>query len=150
MATYRGGSERRLHHIEGLTRAEAMHWLAHSAPGRSFALGRSEPLGDLADLLVEASNKRNEDNTLEASSINKREANMREFDVYQFAKRVCDDNVSALNEHQLTELIKDRAAKERRPGESSAAAFCRIYEDDSGLPLRKAIQVAKGVAHPHV
>jgi hypothetical protein len=155
-ATYRGGSGSRLHHIEGLTRSEAIHWLAHDPSGRALALarGRSESLGDLADLLVEASLRPTEvetrKDTLEASSINKEDNHMREFDVYQFAKGVADAGVSVLSEHQLTELIKDRAAKERRPGESSAAAFCRIYEDDSGLALRKAIQVAKGLPHPHV
>ena len=54
-ATYRGGSGRRLHHIENLTREEALHWLAHDPHGRSFARERGEPLSVLADLLVEAS-----------------------------------------------------------------------------------------------
>ena len=52
---YRGGSGRRLHHIENLTREEALHWLAHDAHGRSFARERGSPFDDLADHLVEAS-----------------------------------------------------------------------------------------------
>jgi hypothetical protein len=57
-----------------------------------------------------------------------------------------------LKRQRDAELIKDRAAKERMPGESSAAAFCRLYEapDNDGLALRKAVQISKGIGHPHV
>jgi hypothetical protein len=135
-ATYRGGSGHRLHHIENLTREEALHWLAHDPHGRSFARERSEPLDVLADHPVE----------------NKEESMDKHFDVVRFAKRVVDDGVSAVSEEQATELIKQYANANRLPNEKPAAAFARIYssDDDVGLNFRKMVQIAKGIAHPHV
>jgi hypothetical protein len=55
---YRDGTGGRLHELEDLTRAEAIHWLMHDRHGRAFARERGEKLGDLADLLVAASRNR--------------------------------------------------------------------------------------------
>jgi hypothetical protein len=144
-ATYRGGSGSRLHHIENLTREEAMHWLAYDPNGRSFARERGEPLDTLADHLVEASGM-NVNNHHKEKSMNK------QFDVVSFAKRVADDGLSVVSEAQATELIKQYCDANRLPGEKSSAAFARVFSgnDDVGLNFRKMVQIAKGIAHPHV
>jgi hypothetical protein len=57
--TYRGRSGRKLHEIEGLTRSEALHWLAHHPKGAALMQATDTPIDELADLLVEASQTRN-------------------------------------------------------------------------------------------
>jgi hypothetical protein len=132
------------------TRAEALHALLFTPDGR--ALMRDTPnatIDELASHLLEASGA--------APPINKsednRRKNMREhFDVVSFAKRVVDDGIAAVSEMQATELIKQYSDANRLPGEKPAAAFARIYsgDDDIGLNFRKMVQIAKGIAHPHV
>jgi hypothetical protein len=74
------------------------------------------------------------------------------FDAVTFAKRVAKDGVSAISEAEATDLIKTYANAHRLAGENASAAFARIYtgNDDVGLSFRKMVQMAKGIAHPHV
>jgi hypothetical protein len=132
-------------HHELRDMADAKHALLHSPDGRAMA--RDFPNASIDELAA---------HLLEASSAvtNKREDHhMREhFDVVSFAKRVVDDGVSAVSEAQATALIKQYSDAHRLPGEKSSVAFSRIYgaDDDVGLNFRKMIQIAKGIAHPHV
>jgi hypothetical protein len=56
-----------------------------------------------------------------------------------------DPTIIVPSEAELTEHIMKYAGAHRLPGESQAAAFNRIFnaQDDEGLALRKAVQVAK-------
>jgi hypothetical protein len=142
-ATYRGGSGRRLHHIEGLTREEALHFLMHDAHGRSFARERGEPLDVLADHLVEAS-KRPSENAVTNKRNSNEAINMSDH-LVEVCKSVVSGDVEPPSEHELVAEIKKLANASRRPGETSAAAFTRLYtsQDDDGLVLRKAVQLCK-------
>jgi hypothetical protein len=153
MATIRGYQAHWIRNIQNLTRPEIKYFLLHDAHGREMLRDTGADIEVLTDHLVEASNKRNEDNTLDASSINKREADMREhFDIVTFSKRIVADGESAISEAQATSLIKQYSDANRKPGEKSSVAFARIFggDDDIGLNFRKMVQIAKGIAHPHV
>jgi hypothetical protein len=123
---YRGGSGSRLHHIARLTRAEALHWLAHDRTGMAFARGRSEPLDVLADHLVEASlrpaEKRNE------------ETNMNNI----------VKALSRVGEAEYTRIVADYA-KTIHPELSRERAFIKVFEADDaeGRAIRRAWQIAK-------
>ena len=73
-------------------------------------------------------------------------------DLIEVCKRVVVGDVDPPTEHELTAEIQKLANKHRQPGETAVAAFNRIYNapDDDGLVLRKAVQIAKGIAHPFV
>jgi hypothetical protein len=123
-ATYRGGSGRRLHHIENLTREEALHWLAHDPHGRSFARERGEPISDLADLLVEASMRPTE----------KREA----------PKMDMTKTLREVGEAGFTRMI-EKYAKTVHPTLTKEQAFTKVFlaDDDEGRAIRRTHQIAK-------
>jgi hypothetical protein len=123
-ATYRGGSGRRLHHIENLTREEALHWLAHDPHGRSFARERGEPISDLADLLVEASMRPTE----------KREA----------PKMDMTKPLREVGEAGFTRMI-EKYSKTVHPTLTKEQAFTKVFlaDDDEGRAIRHAWQIAK-------
>jgi hypothetical protein len=56
-----------------------------------------------------------------------------------------DPTIIGPSERELFEHIQKYASDHRRPGESAASAFNRVFnaQDDDGLALRKAVQVAK-------
>ena len=127
-ATYRGGSGRRLHHIENLTRAEALHWLAHDPHGRSFARERGEPLDVLADHLVAASQRPTE----------KREA----------PKMDMTKTLRAVGEAGFTRMI-EKYAKTVHPTLTKEQAFTKVFtaDDDEGAAIRRAWMISKqGIA----
>jgi hypothetical protein len=135
MPKYRGGSGNRLHQIRGLTREEAAHWIVHDRHGRAWARERSEPLDVLVDHLVEAS-------AGAADGANKRvdkEAQMSSTDTIL-------KNAAALGEHGVFQIIQKHADAVRRPGESSAQAFTRVFTEQTneGEALRMIYQHAKG------
>jgi hypothetical protein len=118
---YRGG---RLRDAEGLTRAEALHFLVHHPHGMAFARGRSEPLDVLADCLVEASNrnKRNE------------ETNMNNI----------VKALSRVGEAEYVAMVT-RYAKTIHPELSRERAFTKVFEADDaeGRAIRRAWLIAK-------
>jgi hypothetical protein len=81
------------------------------------------------------------------------EANMADHFV-EVCKRLGDGDPTIIvpSETELFGHIQKYASDHRLSGESPAAAFARIFSasDDTGLALRKAVQVAKGHPHPHV
>ena len=116
--------------------ADAKHALLHTPDGR--ALMRDVPgasIDELAQHLLEAS-----------SSINKRdqETNMSD-NLIEVCKGVVSGDVTPPSEHELTAEIQKLANATRKTGETSAAAFERLYnaQDDDGLALRKAVQICK-------
>ena len=125
-ASYRGGSGRRLHHIENLTREEALHWLAHDAHGRSFARERGEPLDVLADHLVEASLRPTE---------KRKDTNMQNM----------DKTLREVGEAGFTKMV-EKYAKTVHPTLTKEQAFCKVFLDDSdeGRAIRRAWQISKG------
>jgi hypothetical protein len=127
--------------------ADAKHALLFTPDGRSLL--RDAPtaasIDELASHLLEASGA--------VPPINKNEDQMREHvDVVSFAKRVVADGESVVSEAQPTELIKQYSDANKLPGEKSSVAFARIFggDDAIGLNFRKMVQIAKGIAHPHV
>jgi hypothetical protein len=166
-ARYRGASSGRLHMIENLTPAEAKHWLLHSAPGRMLLRDTGgADIDELAAHVCEASRRpaetpkgpRMDDVPLPDGSNNRNKRNNREeaLNVSDHLVEVCKSVVSGEvlppTEHELVQEIKKLANSKRLPNETSAAAFNRLFtaQDDDGLALRKAVQIAKGHPHPHV
>jgi hypothetical protein len=115
----------------------------HDAHGRSFARERGEPLDVLADHLVEAS-KRPSENAVTNKRNSNEAINMSDH-LVEVCKSVVSGDVEPPSEHELVAEIKKLANASRRPGETSAAAFTRLYtsQDDDGLVLRKAVQLCK-------
>jgi len=58
---------------------------------------------------------------------------------------------SVFSEHDLTKSINDFAAQDRRPGESAAQSFTRIYcaDDDNGRLFRQAMKIVQGSPPKH-
>ena len=127
-ASYRGGSGRRLHHISGLTREEALHWLAHDPHGRSFARERGEPLDVLADHLVEASQRPTE---------------KREEPKMDSTTRMLK-NVRSMGEHEFTRIVGDYA-KRLYPELTRERAFVKVFTapDAEGQAIRHFWQISK-------
>jgi hypothetical protein len=125
-ATYRGGSGRRFHHVENLTREEALHWLAHDPHGRSFARERGEPTSDLADLLVEASLRPTE---------KRKDTNMQNM----------DKTLREVGEHGFTKMV-EKYAKTVHPTLTREQAFTKVFteDNDEGRAIRRAWQISKG------
>jgi hypothetical protein len=124
-ATYRGGSGRRLHHIENLTREEALHWLAHDPHGRALARERGEPLDTLADHLVEASKRPTE---------KRKDTNMQNM----------NKTLRAVGEAGFTRMI-EKYAKTVHPTLTKEQAFCKVFlaDDAEGAAIRRAWLVSK-------
>jgi hypothetical protein len=101
---------------------------------------RGEPLDALAGHLVEASTNR-------AANKRNSEANMAADHFIAVCEQLGDGDPGIIvsSEHELTAHIQKYASDQRRPGESPAAAFNRVFnaQDDEGLALRKAVRVAK-------
>jgi hypothetical protein len=76
------------------------------------------------------------------------EADMATDRLVEVCKSINVGDVTPPSEHELVSEIQKLANNKRLPGETSAAAFRRIYEaqDDDGLTLRKAVQVCKRAA----
>ena len=123
-ATYRGGTGRHLHHVENLTREEALHWLAHDPHGRSLARERGEPISDLADLLVEASMRPTE----------KREA----------PKMDMTKTLREVGEAGFTQMI-EKYAKTVHPTLTKEQAFTKVFTE---LTTTKAVRSAARTRSP--
>jgi hypothetical protein len=124
--TYRGRSGRKLDQIEGLTRSEALHWLAHHPKGAALMQATDTPISELADLLVEASNR----------ATNKRE---------EAPKMNINKTLREVGEHNFTRMIEKYAATVRQPNETKEQAFVRVFtaDDEEGQALRKCWRISK-------
>jgi hypothetical protein len=82
----------------------------------------------------------------DASSTQKKATDMAEHFV-EVCKRLGDGDPTIIvpSEHELTAHIMKFASDHRQPGESQAAAFNRVYNEQSpdGLALRRAIAATK-------
>jgi hypothetical protein len=164
---YRGGGPIPDRSGGNLDRAEATHWLLHSAQGAALVQRTGLPVDQLADLLVEAASRFDPDNTDPAEvsaaaeqlideavadeedddTTNKKATNMtKEIHITEVCKAIGSGVVDPPTEHALASAIKKQAAASRLPNESAAAAFSRIVCDpsDDGVALRKALQLARG------
>jgi hypothetical protein len=142
-AQYRGGTGSRLHMIQNLSREEAKHFLLHDRHGRQLQRDfPNVPFDELAGYVCEASRR----------PMEKHEVPPMSDHLIEVCKRVVLGDVDPPSEHELVAQIEKLATARRQPGETSAAAFVRLYEaqDADGLVLRKAVQIAKGIAHPFV
>jgi hypothetical protein len=130
---YRG--ESRLHAVEGLTHAEALHWLLHHPQGQALAASSDESLDTLADLLCEASTKANGE-----APLRHKHNEVSKMNVQNFTKAV-----AALGEHGFTKIIQNYADTVRQPNESAAQAFTRVFteETEQGRAIRKFWAIAK-------
>ena len=120
---YRGG---RLRDAEGLTRSEALHWLAHHPTGAALMQATDTPVSELADLLVEASYR------------NKHEASKMDS-----TTRI-EKNLRAMGEHEYVRIVGDYA-KRLYPDLSRERAFAKVFEapDAEGAAIRKCWQLSK-------
>ena len=96
------------------------------------------------DHLVEAS-KRPSENAVTNKRSNSNEAINMSDHLVEVCKSVVSGDVEPPSEHELVAEIKKLANAPTKPGETSAAAFTRLYtsQDDDGLVLRKAVQLCK-------
>ena len=146
-AMYRDGTVtgRHLHRVQNLSRPEVKHFLLHDSAGRALRRDFSDvPFDELVDHVVEASKRPTEKR--ENAVTNKRnEANNMSDHLVEVCKSVVSGDVEPPSEHELVAEIKKLANANRKPGETSAAAFTRLFcaQDDDGLVLRKAVQLAK-------
>ena len=146
-AMYRDGTVtgRHLHRVQNLSRPEVKHFLLHNSAGRALRRDFSDvPFDELVDHVVEASKRPTEKR--ENAVTNKRnEANNMSDHLVEVCKSVVSGDVEPPSEHELVAEIKKLANANRKPGETSAAAFTRLFcaQDDDGLVLRKAVQLAK-------
>lgn len=146
-AMYRDGTVtgRHLHRVQNLSRPEVKHFLLHDSAGRALRRDFSDvPFDELVDHVVEASKRPTEKR--ENAVTNKRnEANNMSDHLVEVCKSVVSGDVEPPSEHELVAEIKKLANANRKPGETSAAAFTRLYtsQDDDGLVLRKAVQLCK-------
>jgi hypothetical protein len=144
---YRDGTVtgRHLHRVQNLSRPEVKHFLLHDSAGRALRRDFSDvPFDELVDHVVEASKRPTEKR--ENAVTNKRnEANNMSDHLVEVCKSVVSGDVEPPSEHELVAEIKKLANANRKPGETSAAAFTRLFcaQDDDGLVLRKAVQLAK-------
>jgi hypothetical protein len=133
MATYRGDVQGHwLRNLPNLSREEAKHFLLHDAHGRTLLRDTGADIDSLADHLVEASNKRaiNKSNEVPKMDINKMNATLRE-----------------VGEHGFSAMVQKYADSVRRPNETQAQAFNRVFsaDDAEGLAIRKCWRISKGV-----
>ena len=143
-AMYRDGAVtgRHLHRVQNLSRPEVKHFLLHDSAGRALRRDFPNiPFDELVDHVVEASTR----TETVTNKRNSNEANNMSDHLVEVCKSVVSGDVDPPTEHQLTREIQKLANAKKLPGESSAAAFTRLYtaQDDDGLVLRKAVQLAK-------
>jgi hypothetical protein len=125
---YRGQRGRHLYRIEGLTRAEAKHWLMHDAHGRTLLRESGTDIDTLADHLVEASNKH---------AVEKREDKMDSV----------DHTIKALKAMSEAEFvtITTKMARGVYPNMTGPQAFAKLFTDDSdeGRGVRAAHRIVQ-------
>jgi hypothetical protein len=111
-----------------LTKQQAAHHLLHTAEGRAlFNHINKKETTTMPDTL---------------------EKILKDFggDLTRICKNIVEaGDTSGVTEKQLTKLATCEALKSQRAGESEAQAFSRYFQSDEALPLRKAIQIAKGM-----
>jgi hypothetical protein len=111
-ARYRGSSGRRPHHISGLSREEAKHFLLHDPHGRALQRDFPNiPFDELADHLCEASLRPSEKR--EAPEMDKTERMLK--------------NVRSMGESEYVRLVTDYARKQY-PTLTKEQAFCKVFE----------------------
>jgi hypothetical protein len=71
----------------------------------------------------------------------------RDGGIVGLCKRICKQGPGDISENELTQLITE-AAMAQYPDASPAAAFTKAYSSPQGEPLRRAIQIAKGMLEP--
>jgi hypothetical protein len=112
-----------------LTKQDAVHWLIHTPHGRA---------------LVAHLSKRKDSTPMTAPTY---QSILKDFGgLESICKRITTINdASGVSEHQLYELAEVEAQKTRKSNETPAQAFSRFYQSEEAAPLRKAIQIAKGM-----
>jgi hypothetical protein len=116
------------------TRAEALRGLLFTPDGHALMRARPDTdISTLAEHLVES-----------ASAVTtKRNNEVTNMDLIEVCKSVNDGTVEPPTEGELYAEIQKLANASRKPGETSAVAFDRLYsaQDDAGLTLRKAVRI---------
>ncbi len=132
---YRGASGR-LRDAEQLTRSEALHWLAHHPRGAALMLRMSNtPVGEIADMLVEASQRTATYKQREATKMGSTAKVLR--------------NLKSMGEAEFVRITTD-VAKKQFPELTRERAFSKLFtaDDSEGRALRAAWRISKqgGVA----
>jgi hypothetical protein len=121
---------------QGLTRRECADWLVHDPDGQAWFQRRGGSMRSAIEALFELSAR-------SAAKINARRAANNEDPMNTEAIL---KNARRLGEHGVFALIQKHADSVKRPGETSAQAFTRVFLEDSaeGKALRNLHQIAKG------
>jgi hypothetical protein len=71
----------------------------------------------------------------------------RDGGIVGLCKRICKQGAGDISEHELTALITEHAMREH-PDMSPDHAFTKAYMSPAGEPLRRAVQITKGMLQP--
>jgi hypothetical protein len=155
--------------------AAALHYLMHTAAGASvvrrfFGPGGTNDTADiehLARMVARVMRSNNDDaepsdqhqpwaDTIDATETEKvhmdRDTELqaivkRDGNVVQLCKRICKEGSGGISESELTALITEYA-QQLYPDMSPEGAFSKAYLSAAAEPLRRAIQIAKGMLQP--
>jgi hypothetical protein len=101
-----------------------------------------QPWADTIDDTTDTEKKVHMDRDTELQAIVKRDGN-----VVQLCKRICKEGSGGISESELTSLITEYA-QQLYPDMSPEIAFSKAYLSAAAEPLRRAIQIAKGMLQP--
>jgi hypothetical protein len=137
--------------------AAALHYLMHTPHGvalvrRFFGASGSSGTADiehLARLVAHFMRASNSDETkTEKVHMDRDEvlkaAVRRDGGIVGLCKRICKQGAGDISEHELTALITEHAMREH-PDMPPEGAFTKAYMSPAGEPLRRAIQITKGL-----
>jgi hypothetical protein len=71
----------------------------------------------------------------------------RDGGIVGLCRKICKQGAGDISEHELTELIT-QAAMAENPDMSPEHAFTKAYMSPAGEPLRRAVQITKGMLQP--
>ena len=124
-------------HNPALTRAEAVHFLLHTARGRNVAEHLASTTKGITPMTTRADEMR------EMRDFAKRAGGMNSI-----AKHIIAKGTTTLTEHEFTTLLQEHAKLQKAAGESDGAAFSRIFSAPESIDIRRAHAITKNTPAP--
>jgi hypothetical protein len=144
-ASYRGGSGRRLHHIENLTREEAKHFLLHDPHGRQLQRDFPNiPFDELVDHLCEASLRPAEKREAPMSG-NMELITKSDVGMHAFCKGLVDRGIPYPHPEFDTEVLAPYA-RNRHPQLHVGNAIAKVLAEEP--PVAAAYSAVHSAYHP--